>query len=285
MKRHIPEVLLVVAVLVFLMGNAFAKDINPNGYPSGPHYNLNIIGKKAGFTCPGPEIDPMTGDPVYGNVIFIPEDGEGIEIFMESGKGKKAEAITSLQVVDPCAGFDGDGAIVQLPKNEAGYRVYARALGKPTNSPTIVTSPALIAVEDEIGSDLIYLGLVSEGGFTTPSASFTRNKGKSKATDITGLFEWSGTVCYLSAPDGAYAYTEERCCIDYDGDGTYDECTEAATDQITGEPSCPVGYTAVTLYCTQYTNEWVFNIGAFVTYLWHTDNKGVNLLQVRFYPN
>ena len=56
-----------------------------NGAPSGAHYNLNIIGKKDGFTCPEQEYDEF-GDPIYGNVVFVPEDGEGIQILMESGR-------------------------------------------------------------------------------------------------------------------------------------------------------------------------------------------------------
>jgi hypothetical protein len=271
--------------LIFLAGQLHAKHtVNPNGFPSGPHYNLNIIGKKAGFTCPTLEYDEY-GNPKHGKVIFVPENGEGIEIYMQSGKGKKAEVITDLQVIDPCAGFDGDGAVMQLPKNEAGYRVYARALGKPTDNPDITISPQLVAVEDEYGNDLVYLGLVSDSSFETSSVSFTRTKGKSKAIDITALFQWTGTVCYVSQPEGTYQQTMDLCCIDLDMNGTYDECTQATLDPLTGLLYCPESYSSVTAYCVQYTGEWVFNIGDFVTYLWNADNNGVKLLQVRFYPN
>jgi len=58
-----------------------AEDVNPNGFPNGEHYNLNIIGKKDRFTCPEQEYDEF-GDPIYGNVVFVPQNGEGIEIFM-----------------------------------------------------------------------------------------------------------------------------------------------------------------------------------------------------------
>lgn len=254
-----------------------------NGFPSGEHYNLNIIGKKNGFACPDQEYDEF-GNPVYGNAVFVPENGQDIEIYMQSGKGKKAEAITELRVTDPCAGFDGNGAVIQLPKNEAGYRVYARALAKPTDEPDIQISPELVAVEDENGNDLVYLGLVTDNGFETSSVSFTRKKGKSKAIDISGLFLWSGTVCYLYEPL-AYEETRELCCIDLTGDGIFDECVDATVDTETLMSSCPEGYTSILGYCHTYTNEWVFNIGDFVTYLWNTDNKGVKLLQVRFYPN
>ncbi|MEW5803354.1 MAG: hypothetical protein AB1847_14770 [bacterium] len=205
---------------------------------------------------------------------------------MQSGnvKGKKAAAITELQAVDPCAGFDGDGAVIQLPPNEAGYRVYARALGKPTDDPDIRISPELIAVEDENGNDLVYLGLVTDSGFETPSVSFTRTKGKSVAVDITGLFQWSGTVCYLTDP-GVYLDTKDLCCIDTDFDGIFNECIDAILDPDTGLLTCPVDYISTVAYCNEYTDEWIFNIGDFVTYLWNTDNNGVKLLQIRFYPN
>lgn len=287
MHKTVLGVIAVLVIFSFTVSSALATkpgdEVNPNGFPSGEHYNLNIIGKKDGFTCPDQEYDEF-GNPVYGNVVFVPENGEGIEIYMQSGKGKKAEAVTELQVIDPCAGFDSDGAVIQLPKNEAGYRVYARALAKPTDEPDIKIMPELIAVEDENGNDLVYLGLVTENGFETPSVSFTRKKGKSKAVEITGLFLWTGTVCYLSEPL-EYEDTRELCCIDLTGDGIFDECVDATVDPDTLVSSCPEDYTSLLGYCHEFTDEWVFNIGDFVTYLWNTDNNGVKLLQVRFYPN
>ena len=47
MKKLIALVM-VVTLLVSLSGVALAsKDVPGNGAPSGPHYNLNLIGKKA----------------------------------------------------------------------------------------------------------------------------------------------------------------------------------------------------------------------------------------------
>ena len=270
-------VLMIFAFLAFEVSAA-----NPgNGFPSGPHYNLNIIGKKAGFSCPEPELD-LSGNPVYGNVVFVPENGKSIQLLMQSGKGAKAAAITELQATDACAGFDGDAAVIQLPKNDAGYRVFARALAKPTETPEIQIAPSLVMVQDEAGKDLVYLGLVTSSGFQTPYASFTRNKGKSTASDITGLFQWTGEVCYFSAPDGTYQ-TGEICCIDQDLNGIYEDCElPTIVSDIT---TCPTGYSLLPMYCKAYVNEWVFNIGDFVEYLWSLDNSGVKLLQVRFYPN
>jgi hypothetical protein len=203
---------------------------------------------------------------------------------MQSGKGKKAAAIPTLQVIDPCSGFDQDGAVLQLPKNDAGYDVYARALATPTNNPDMNIMPDLIAVEDEFGNDLMYLGLVTSNGFETPYVSFTRKKGKSVAVDITGLFEWTGDVCYFTEdycdPVLGCDATMELCCTDADLDGIYESCVPKEVDV-----ECPEGTVQVTAFCNSYTEPtWVFNVGDFVTYLWDIENNGLKLLQVRFYP-
>ena len=226
MKRLIGSTLSMFILLALVVTPASAtkpgEDVNPNGFPSGEHYNLNIIGKKAGFTCPEQEYDEL-GDPIYGNVVFVPQNGEGIQILMQSGKGKKAAAIPTLQVKDPCSTFDGDGAVLQLPKNDAGYDVYARALATPTSNPDMTITPDLVAVEDEFGNDLMYLGLVTSNGFETPNVSFTRKKGNSVGVNVTGLFEWTGDVCYFSDdycdPVLGCDATMELCCTDADTDG------------------------------------------------------------------
>lgn len=275
--------LLVIAVVAFV-ATGYAQDENPNGFPSGPHYNLNIHGKNADFTCPPPEYDPLNPSlQVYGNSIFVPENGEGIEIFMQSGKGARAAAIPSLQAIDWCAAaFDGDAAVIQLPKNDAGYRVYARALAKPTDEPFMTIVPSLYMVQDEFGNDLVFLGTLDGSGFTMPDGTFVRKKGQSKAVDITGMFEWTGEVCYFTPIEGSTP--TQVCCIDADGNGVYEDC-EAATILADGSLSCPANYGLVAAYCVVYEDAWVFNIADFVEYLWTVQNNGLKLLQVRFYPN
>ena len=279
--------LFAIVIACALSAPAFAvkpgEDVNPNGFPSGEHYTLNIHGKKLDFQCPEPGIDE-NGDPVYGGSIFIPEDGQGIQIIMESGssKGKKAATLTEFGAKDPCtADFDGDAAVVQLPPNDKGYRVYGRPLAKPTGEPSLSVMPELSAVEDELGNDLIYLGLVTDNGFETAFATFTRRKGKSKAIDITGLFEWSGDVCYFdtSLCDPVDECTQSTiCCTDADLDGVFESC-EPQVDGI-----CLVG-TPTDAFCKTFTAEWVFSIADFVRYLWDSENSGLKLLQVRFYAN
>jgi hypothetical protein len=327
--------------ILFMVGTASAtkpgEDVNPNGFPSGPHFNLNILGKKDTFSCPelkyylevtadnngdgdlgqlvetcdeGDQCEQST-TPIYGNVVYIPEDGTGIELYIQSGTGRQFTGISDLQVTDACSGFGEGVAIVQLPKCDDGYRVYARALGKPTGEPSIglVSAPSLTMVQDELGNNLVYLGSISSNGFETSDGRIYRTKGKSKALDISSMFKWSGTVC-----DFDMLYTEP-CLGDLDGDGTMDP------SPLNDSGVCPDGFVALMGFCGMDTNDdglfdaleapvagvcpdgytlqygdplscedydlptWVFNIAAFVEYLWELDNTGLKHLQVRFYPN
>lgn len=121
-----------------------------NGFPSGPHFNLNLLGKKDNFTCPPPltitgTTDGHITDPAaegdghvdgtavvacpenhtcgYGNVIFMPRRtddpaqpgtmGDSISILVESGrKGPKGKlAAAVLEVTDLCTeSFPDDGS-------------------------------------------------------------------------------------------------------------------------------------------------------------------------------
>jgi hypothetical protein len=259
-----------------------------NGYPSGPHFNLNIISKKADFQC-GPATDGY-GNVGYGNVIYIPESGVGIRVAMESGaKGPKAAPdLQELQVVDRCTGFAteeddngqataGDGAVLRLPANPEGYAVYARVRGTPTGDPSITITPELGSVESgaTVGDgDLLFVGVVtSNRTFSAMSETFTRYPGKQKARDITALFEWSGSVCY--DPALGYPGDPDSCCAaGVDGTVTCDDL-----DPLEG---CGEGWTE--MYCVAYEPTWVFNIADFVEYFWGLDNSGVKILKVRFYP-
>lgn len=272
-----------IVLVVLFIAPAYAtkpgETVNPNGFPSGAHFNLNIIAKGNSFSCPPLQYDEY-GSPVYGNVIFIPEyPVYGVKILMESGmKGpKSAPTLTELQVTDTCTGFGpNDSATLRLPKNENGYAVYARVLAKPTDDPEIkIFDPELVMVMDEYGNDLLYLGLVTSSGFQTSSMPFTRTTGKSIAVDISGLFKWTGTVCYPDPYDTVS--TPNYCCEDFNNDGIYDACAP-----VTDPALC----TAIPVYadCVDYTNAWVFNIADYVDYLWNIENSGVKLLQVRFYP-
>jgi len=268
-----------------------AQAVNPNGFPSGPHYNLNLIGKKLDYNCT-PVVYDENGDPVYGNVIFVPVIGEGIQILIKSGKkhGKASELYQAFAVTDACAPwFDGNPAVVELPPNENGYRVYARALATPGGTATLMYGGSLFSAIDEYGNDLIDLGLVTSTGVASPGEKVQRTKGKSTAVDITGLFMWSGTVCNIIFPQGP-VYTDlgdgsvPLCWTDVDLNGIVSAGDTFAAPEPDG--TCSTGtliWAKVT--CTEYTAPtWIFNIAELVESDWLMDNEGSKLIQLRFYP-
>jgi hypothetical protein len=139
-------------------------------------------------------------------------------------------------------------------------------------------------VQDEDGNDLLYLGLVTKDGIKTPTFTVTRKKGKSKAVEISGMFQWSGTVCYFDEPE-SFESSSTVCCVDSDVDGVLDECTPATVDTSTELSTCAEGSTELTTYCKSFTSEWIFNAADYITMLMESNNNGVKLLQIRFYPN
>jgi hypothetical protein len=298
---------LVMFIIFSVPVSVPGAETNPNGFPSGPHFNLNIHGKQAGFSCPQPEyyvrvtVDANndgdlnslvkvcdlgdTCEPtvtqIYGNSIFIPESGKGVQVNVESGKKgpKSAPSAAELQVTDWCSGFGDDAEVrFRLPANEAGYDVYARILAKPTDNPSMTFSdPGLVYAEDEDGA-LVWVGLLTGSGFQASGTpfTFTRYKGKSPAQDITGLFQWSGDLCYTQPAEGR---TETPFCVsgpDSLGQYSYYPPDDAGLCLASGTP--------ILLYCTAYASDWVFNIADFVEMFYGIDNNLAKLVQVRFYP-
>jgi hypothetical protein len=281
------------AASLFLATPAFTvkpgEEVNPNGFPSGEHFNLTLNAKKSDYQCTALEYDEFD-NPVYGKVIFIPQDTGSyperrVGILMESGKNgpRNATNCTTLEVTDKCAGFDGGPAVMRLPKNENGYRVYLRAKGTPTDEEMLLFGN-LYSVQDENGISLIYLGELTDSALKEEHP-ITRPKGKIKAYDISYLFKSFGAVCYEGAlPDGSTNpgdYTAQCCTFaDNDSDGVYEEFT--CVDPV--DSTCGIGESL--LYCTDPSfSDWIFNIEAYVGYLWEVDNYGVRSVQVRFYPN
>lgn len=285
MKKVIKGSLLVIAMLVFMFGPALAgksQDVigKSNGFPSGPHHNLNIIAKKAEFMCPDQEYlcpdgvtvvkdcnecpESGTCTPIYGGVIFVPQEpgSDDITILMESGKkGPKGNPdATALEVTDWCTEtFDGDAATFRLPKNDEGYAVYARVTGDPKQNPQFdFTNPRLKYVMDENGNDLLLLGFVTtdaygpDGQLLPRYDSGKRGKGVQNAVKVTSLFMWTGDICYIGDNDYLeYCWVDENdngiidegeivcseydyCCLNADGDGDYEHC-----DPLT-DTECPV---------------------------------------------
>ncbi len=114
MKRII--YLAIALTMIFAMSVPAAAG-NGNNLPSGPHYNLNIIGVQKDKN------PPMDNN---GHRIFVPLWGKA-SIWLKEGP--------DFQVLD-ANGTDANGASFQLPNPDVNndgiteYSVFARALGK-----------------------------------------------------------------------------------------------------------------------------------------------------------
>lgn len=294
-------------------GSNGTKDIiaKSNGFPSGEHFNLNIHGKKADYAG-----SPAPG----GSSVFILEYGKST---IEYVSNKKA-SLTELNALDPLAeAFDGDPARVQVPYEAEGYYVFGRILGKPNNGnlkpvSSIILYPneATEACNDtdpanpdfpgytECPDDpLLALGLIigpntytaEPEGYVRFNPEITKGKGKSKATDITGLFTYTGWVIDArldtSGPEGVpdgiidvydipVADYDDNLLTepnrDYNNDGSIDEVdVEDWLTDMAGLESPMAWY---------YDGEWILNIADLVITEQGLVNDGTKLLQIRFYP-
>lgn len=252
MKKFLTVALVVALTVTLGYGFAFAG----NGAPSGPHYNLNIIG------VDNPKSAKNIGSERH--TIFVPlyspkkvhtnADGSTVDIYTQIFLKESPEG-ESFKVCDG-NGFDEaydcdgevitnrDGAVFQLPANanwtcvnwddvndeclaweadEVHYYVYARALGKPNGKATLTT-----CAYDE-NNDVVC---------STDNEVFIRNKGKagSKFKDVTRNLT---SLCY-------YILDED-------------------TGDIIGES------------CDSIFSEELYE------YFWNYQNEGLRLLQLRFY--
>jgi hypothetical protein len=214
-------------------------------------------------------------------VINLPRDGSVVQIYLESGrKGPKSSPdASSLEVTDWCTKpFDEDAASFRLPANADGYAVYSRVTGKPVDNHFFeVFGRDLTAVEVEcqVGDtecpasgtyDLLLLGVVNEDGAFTKvgngDGNFERvdstdgrgGKGVKNATDITGMFEFSGQVCYVYADDpactdSACAAADYCCPIDEVRSGSTRLFT-ATNTRITGFSILPISWKYYSTFVT-----------------------------------
>jgi hypothetical protein len=159
MKKLIALVMVVI-LLVSLSGVALAsKDEPGNGAPSGPHYNLNIIG------VPKAKIASMNNNS--GHRIFVNLEGKS-KVWLTEG---------DFQVLD-ANGTDGNGAKFQLPNPDpendgvTEYSVFIRPLGKVGGKADITTS----AYYDDDGFLLLKESVLSVG--------LERGKGKQSFENV-----------------------------------------------------------------------------------------------------
>jgi hypothetical protein len=164
----------LVLTFALAVGTAAALAQTGNGAPSGPHYNLNILGKEQ---CP---TDPMTGD--NGHVIFVLLNGGDVATNLT---GKLASNISKVNkiylqpspddstfaVLDGNA-CDGNGALFELPNPTNGsYTIWARALATPGGNATMTT-----CATDPTTGELVC---------STENVLLTRTKGKQMFCNVT----------------------------------------------------------------------------------------------------
>lgn len=241
MKRL--TLLLTLAFIVAVTLPAFATG---NGAPSGPHYNLNIIGvskdknatmtdsnRHTIFVALGASNAQVTSK-IYlkrgpdfhvcdGNAFDPPYDCDGNVVY--SGNGAVFELPCNLNLPAgsaECEGSSSDPCLVPCtPGDSASYEVWARALGKPGGKATMTTcaidtdtNPDTTVCSTENTVDVLY-----------------RDKGPEKFQNVTNALT---SLVYYNTSTGKY----ER----------------------------------VALFA-----------GDFEEWFWQYDNKGLKLAQIRFY--
>ena len=132
---------------------------------------------------------------------------------------------------------------------------------------------------------LLALGLIvgsivyeaTDVGLVRLNGSDAKAGGKSKATDITDLFKFTGWVFDASLDfnlDGIVDFDDVPIEYDGDGDGVI---VQAEYDNWLADQ-----YAAG--LATEYTDEWILNIADLVVTDQYISNDGIKLLKLRFYP-
>jgi hypothetical protein len=163
----------LVVLMVVGMGVVFAG--NGNGFPSGPHEELGLIGRPNTYTGNGTTNSNRA-------TIFIPLDTSGyvdgkVKLYMTQGD--------EFLVVDGDATADGQATLQIGP---GYYAVFARALGKPGGN---INFDAYFTYWEDGStlSDAIWMGNVD----------LTRESKKPQTVEISKLFYYTGCLDYILA--------------------------------------------------------------------------------------
>jgi len=156
--------------LAVVVGIALATPAHAdNGAPSGPHYNLNIIGVSKGKTS------PMVDSERHTIFVGLGRD-EVVEsrIYLGQGDFQVCDG-NAFDAAFDCTGtrIASQGAAFQLPSpaGTTSYEVWARGLGKPGGKATITTC----------ATDPLTLEIVC----STENVVLVRNTGKSTFKNVT----------------------------------------------------------------------------------------------------
>ena len=248
MTKKIFAILLVVVLVATIVPSVvFAKSPKTQFDLNGPHYNLNLLGKRDGWN------DKEVSNPDR-HTMFVPMDTSGWNITLELpnkvvNHGNVSTNVSSLPgfgifmtqsdsddfaVIDGTA-FDGTPCVLELADGK--YWVVIAAKAKPVANPPVIDGWA--QVYDEYGFLYYYLNL--------GTVSVSR-----KWVDATDLF-----------------------FID----------TEEASGGITGLPDPVNGNGGLGMWIFDYL-KYLEEMDQYsdTAYFWQLQNHGSKLIQVRFYP-
>jgi len=155
---------LAAAVAATLTATAVAAAQTGNGAPSGPHYNLNIIGVSH-------DKNPNMNGNGSGNVIFVDLGTKsGVAVTTKILLSQAADGV--FEVLDK-NGTDGEASF-SLPV-PGSYTVWARALGTPGGQSKIATCATFVDPTTGVSSILC----------STENEVFVRGTGKSSFRNVT----------------------------------------------------------------------------------------------------
>ena len=155
---------LAAAVAAALSATAVAAAQTGNGAPSGPHYNLNIIGVSH-------DKNPNMNGNGSGNVIFVDLGTKsGVAVTTKILLSQAANGV--FEVLDK-NGTDGEASFA-LPA-PGTYTVWARALGTPGGQAKIATCATFVDPTTGLASILC----------STDNEVFVRGTGKSSFRNVT----------------------------------------------------------------------------------------------------
>jgi hypothetical protein len=182
-EKKMKKAMLIMFALVLSVSLSFTMAFAGNGAPSGPHYNLNLLGKD---NCPGGDMIDSSRHTIFVKLYFTDPDANNIvgdnpgniayldktnKIFLYPG--------TDFGVTDGNACNKG-GAAFTLPANIAtAWEVYVRELGKPGGNGDLRTCGI-----DE-GPDGIKNTADDEVVCSSENVLLVRNTGKSTFRNVT----------------------------------------------------------------------------------------------------
>lgn len=215
---------LILGILPAMAGKPQDVIENSNGYPSGPHFNLNVHGKDPStFLCE--EVLPG------GNSVFIDEYGESTIQYVTDKKSN----VTDLMALEPCAGcfndppddtpakvmlaYEGEDLYVfsrvraisdneQNGSNSGSIRFHPNLVGNARNDadPASPDLPFSIEPPDALllpleSSNIRYVHNTIPEEFVTYDLATAQGREKTKPSDVTRLFKWLGSFFEASTLD------------------------------------------------------------------------------------